>query len=126
MIARKLYDSPYPAAKFNQHVVLPHLFPECQPKGGFPVDTDVMNEDGMTDIPGNGKLPDDHLTTNDASPILPDADQPDVNMTIACSRDKRQGLKSENDALGSEVDGGSTASNSVCKYEGSIKLEVRD
>ena len=109
MIARNLQDSPHPTAKFNQHAVLFHLFPEYQPKGGFPVDTDVMDDNGMTDVPTNTRLLDSRQTTNGVSP-----QHADVNLTTACSREKRQGLKSENEASGLEVDGGRCG---VWRYE---------
>ena len=74
MIARKLEDSPHPIAKFNQHVILSHLFPEYRPKGEFPVDTnilidsDVTNDDddnGTTGLPTDERLPNNY-STNDA------------------------------------------------------------
>ena len=120
MIARNLQDSPHPIAKFNQHVVLPHLFPEYQPKGGFPVDTNVMDDTGMTDAPASERLLDSRQTKNDAS--FQDAN---VKLTTTCGREKVQGLKSESDASELEVDGDSTASNSVSNNAGSMKLEVR-
>ena len=81
MIARKPEDSPYPIPKFNQHVILSRLFPECQPKGGFPVDINILmdsdltdsdltsedNDDGTTSSSSNEILPTNHSTTNDVS-----------------------------------------------------------
>ena len=99
IIAKKLQDSPHPIAKFNQHVLLSRLFPEYQPKGRFPVDTNILidsdvinddDDDGTTDLPTDERLPNNHSITNDAADI-----QPGLNLTTACSGEKRQVLRSE-------------------------------
>lgn len=154
MIARKLQDSPYPIAKFNQHVILFHLFPEYQPKDGFPVDTNILidsdmisddddDDDGTTSLPTNEALPDDDSITNDAS--IP---RPDTDLTTACNGEKHQGLTGDNDALNIRPDANLTTASSgdkrqglsgendassleadigwtVSNSEGSIELEVR-
>ena len=87
LIARKLQDSPHPIAMFNQHVILSRFLPEYRPKDRFPTDMDILinsdvinddNDDETAGLPINDRLPDNHLITNDASAV-----QPDANLTRA-------------------------------------------
>ena len=152
MIAKKLQDSPHTIAKFNQHAVLSDVFPEHQPKGGFPndmnifIDSDVINDDDDDKTAGlssDERLPNNHSITNDASVV-----QPDIDLTMNCNSNKRQRPSSEGDASAVQPDADSTtACNrdrrqrlssegdasvlkagrdcSVSNREGSIELEVR-
>ena len=97
----------------------------------------------MTGLPPDQRLLNNHSITNDASAIQPDLDltkacsgerrrglssgkdasaiQPDLDLTTGCSGERRRGLSSEHDASILKPHGDWTASNS----EASMELEVR-